>query len=218
MTRLQLQARVLDSVDGGALTLATQFTYWLDSILKKIESAGKWTFLETDAATWQTTDSSDSATLASLSITNFSKDMSVSSNAKPFSLVKVPIDTIKGMGGITGYPYVFAIYKASIYISPKPVTGSLPILTPRYYKTMTLPTADEDVIEDVTGLRSEWLQYLQEGVEGLGFAKVRDSRAVEYIERFNKEYLPLMLQEDSDQYVETQNPEPNSGSNRRRGD
>lgn len=202
MLRSELQTRCLNIIGDQSLT--TKFTQWLDTVLTKLEAAGKWDFLNTEK-TYQTVDATASVTLTDLSITDYRKGIFITSPNWPRRLVKVPIDTVREMGARTGDPCVFALWKNTVYFSPVPETGNTPLLTIGYYKAMTLPTADGDDIEDVTGIRSDWVPgYILDGTIGQGFLSEDDPRHTEMINKFEKEHLPLMLQEASEGYLDTQ--------------
>lgn len=202
MLRSELETRCLEIV--GDENLTTEFPRWLDTVLRKLESVGKWEFLNAET-TYQTENTVQSKTLAALSITDYRKGIFINSPNWPYRLVKVPIDTIREMGSRTGDPCVFALWKDTLYFSPIPVTGNTPLLTIGYFKVMTLPTADDDDIETVTGMPSDWVEsFLLDGVLGQGFLSEEDSRAQRYIDKFEEKHLPLMLQEASEGYSDTQ--------------
>lgn len=203
MTRLTLQTRVLSTVGDSSLT--TEFIEWLESVLRKIEGFGKWRFLES-GVTHQTVNNGASVALSALDTPiadNAGKQFVISSTNAPYNLDVVSIEALRASPAATGDPYIFAFWRDALYFYPIPVTGTLPLLTVGYYKNMTLPTGDSDVLETVVGLRKGWLGYLQTLVENQGFLWLDDDRQ-DSREEFEVGYIKLMAQEDGGVFNETQ--------------
>jgi len=183
MTRGQLITRALRLVGDTGLTDEARDA--LDDILLKIEAIGYWEYLQA-STTYATVNTTDSATLATLSITDYSKGMWVSSSAKPYKLSRISHEAMKELqgGGKTGNPHRMSMFNDTVYLHPQPVTGSLPTLTLHWFKQTTLPTDDGDELSTTPGMPKKYHSFLIDGVAATLLSQQDDTNAQLYIQSF----------------------------------
>jgi len=170
MTATALLNRALKIV--GDSTLTTEAQEWFENILYEVMAVGKWRHLQKNT-TQVTANDDDEYDLPS----DYNNFLVVTSTASPYELVRISKDEIEVLRrkGDTGNPKLYAIYDTSYAVYPKPVTDALPTLTLSYQKTMSIPSASNEV-ETVTGLSSYWIKYLIDGVVAEGFRYIDDAR------------------------------------------
>lgn len=199
MTRGELLDQALKLL-GNANELANSRN-WLNNILYEIESVGFWEFLEAET-TYQTENNVGSVAFSAskwpaAALTDYSKGMSIYS-AEPRRLVQVSKEAFDEMSdGSTGNPRFFALRTDTLYLYPTPVTGTLPLLTVKYLKEITLPTDDSDDMETVTGIKPKYHKFLIDGVVSEGFQFDNDNRYDRQRALFDR-HLTVMLKDNED--------------------
>lgn len=199
MTRGDIITQALKIV--GDTSLTTEAAAWLDNILLEMETAGFWRFLAKET-TYQTEDTVfkvafSAAKWPSAALTDYSKGLSIWS-AEPRKLIRISKATFDdGYDATTGYPEFFALWNDTLYLGSTPVTGSIPLLTVQYYEEITLPTADNDDIETVVGIKPKWHGFLVDGVIAEGFSYMYDDRFAQHRQIWERK-LGLMLKDNED--------------------
>jgi hypothetical protein len=167
MTRLELVTIALRTV--GDTSLTAEAAVAIDIVLEEIENLTNWWFLE-KITTYQTENNVSSVAFSAskwpaAALTDYSKGMEISSVNAPYNLIPVSKHILDALNdGTSGNPRFFALYNEILYLFPIPTTGSLPLLTIKYYKNVTLPTADGDVIETVVGINKKYLPFIISGL------------------------------------------------------
>lgn len=202
MTRIQLVTQSLSVL--GDTTLATDAANWVDDVLYEMATAGFWYFLEKEA-TYQTENTVanvlfSAAKWPSAAITDYSKGLIVTSDEprilKPLSKAQFEA---KAASSVTGNPTHYTFWKAGLYLYPTPVTDSLPIITVRYFKNITVPTGDADGIETITGMPTKWVKLLKWGIIAIGMAYKGDPRYGAFQQQWGRK-LGLMLIDNKDYF------------------
>jgi len=179
MTRLELITIALRTV--GDTSLGTEAIEALNNSLREIEALNRWVFLEA-STTYQTENTIQNVAFSaskwpSAALTDYSKGMRIKSVSKPYILTPKSKDALDAnKDGSTGLPKEFAIREDTVYFNPTPVTGLIPLLTIEYYKTISIPSADDDVIKTVTGLPDKYLPVLILGVIDKMIKEIQDGR------------------------------------------
>jgi hypothetical protein len=185
---------------------------WLDMVLKEIETSSVTPqadptkpVLDDDIAGWKFLENSkhhytgnDLFSIAfsdwggGTGITNYSKGMRIASSAVPRELVFLDANKFNEMADTTeGNPRYFKLTEGEVtagkYISlfPRVATGTLPLLTARWYEEITLPTSDTDELTTTVGIPAKYEKYLIDGVVAIGSYFMDDNRA----ERFEQKWL-----------------------------
>lgn len=201
-TRLQLITRALRTV--GDTSLTSEATDWITNVLNDIEAVGMWRFLYVTTTHQTETGVSSVAFSASkwpsAAITDFSKGLSISSTSTPFSLTLLSKDGYdRANDSSTGLPSHYAFANETVFFYPIPVTGSLPLLTSKYYKEIPILTADGDDIETVTGIKPQWHPVIEAGVVLAGALEIEDGR-VETFAAIYRQKLGAMILVNSDSF------------------
>ena len=181
---------------------------WLDLAIREVEMASitppteamtpiltddiaGWEFLET-STTYQTVDGTNSVTFATMSITDYSKGMRISSANVPRELRYVKPTRFFEMRDTTAdNPRYFTILEDTLELFPEPESGAVPLLTLRYFKKATLPTADTDELTTTIPIPVKYEGVLVWGVVAIGAEFLDDDRADKFRQRF-VEKLNLM--------------------------
>lgn len=197
MTRSDIITRATNII--GDSNLLVDARNWLDNILLEIESVGYWRFLENEV-TYQTVSGTQNVTFTTLTITDYSKGITIRSG-EPRKLIQLSKSALdEANDGALGNPKFFAIWNDSLYLYPTPTTGSVPILTIKYYQNITLPTADANDILTTVGIKQKWHKFLIDGVTHEGFNYLDDTRAEKYRMLFDRD-LMLMLKDNEDYFT-----------------
>lgn len=211
MTRTQLITKALQM--HGNTGLSTVAIDWLDRVLWEMEAAGYWKFLETQT-TYQTENNTQSVAFStskwpSAAITDYSKGLALTSD-EPRQLQQVSKQAFDEMDDdATGNPRYFALWNKTVYLYPTPVTGSLPLITVRYFKEMTHPTQDADDMETVCGILPKWQGFVLNGVVAEGLAYSVDERAPFYRQLWKENLLTMLVDnEDISTYKESRMDRP----------
>jgi hypothetical protein len=175
---------------------------WLDLTLSEIESRGFWEFLE-KSTTYQTENTVQSVAFSeakwpSSAITDFSKGLILNSD-EPRKLIRISKAALDAANdNATGNPTHYAVWNKTVYFYPTPVTSSLPLLTVRYFKEITFPTSDTDVIETVTGILPKYEPFLVNGIIAWGMEAIDDGR--QNVRRQIWERNLQIMENDNDDY------------------
>lgn len=181
----------------GDNTLTTQALEWLEDVLRELESANYWRFLET-TNTAPMTGASSVSTLP----TNYSKGLFIfytrDSNSEKGKLIQVPKHTMEELK-ITrpvALPKFFSLWQNELEIDST-VSGTFAsTLSLFYYKKITVPIAIED-FNTITGVPVKWNKYILDGIISEGLIYSDDSRADNRRAKFEQDLL-LMVHENEE--------------------
>ena len=205
MTRTQLVAIALRTVSDTSLTAEAAAA--LDIILEFVETINRWNFLQA-TTTYQTEDTVGSVAFSaskwpSAALTNFSASMEILSASAPYRLESVKKELYNAMNsGETGLPSHYALHLKTLYLWPTPVTGTLPLLTLEYYKNITLPTSDSDVIETVVGIDKKMLPMLINGVIWYMSREEGEEKSTQFLKAFYSSIISSILVDSNEDIVD----------------
>lgn len=194
MTRGQVINKALKITD--AIGLVNNARDWLDKILLELPKLAYWKFLQ-ETVSYTSGMMESSVALANAGITNYHKKLMISSTSIG-SVERVSKNALEAMNdGVIDSPKYFALWDDSIYWYP--YISIQTTFTLRYYKQITLPTADSDDLETVCNIPLHWHKFIIDGLIAEIMRFTGDKRQ-EKMRQFYKSRIQIMKQ-DNDDYV-----------------
>ena len=196
---------IQQAVDRTGMADKKQLAFTLlKNTIRNLESRAYWAWLQT-STTHQTVNTQDETAFSAsefpaAALADYTKGMIVASD-EPARLTELPFPTLDALrkdDAATGNPRSFAIQAETLYLHPKPVTSTLPVLTLTYNKTQVLPTATTDDIETATLIPEKYQAYLVEDVmSGLYFSQGNESQG-NYFRQIYDRNVAVMIADNGD--------------------